>query len=95
MAKTSIRECLVITSIAYRANYLTETYEQESRQFLMELTKMSGALISSLQRSQNNGNVNYQNNGNQQNTGNYNGNSINEEREVPSENFNENFNENF
>lgn len=95
MAKTSIRECLVITSIAYRANYLTETYEQESRQFLMELTKMSGALISSLQRSQNNGNVNYHNNGNQQNTGSYNGNSINEEREVPSENFNNNFNENF
>jgi len=91
MAKTAIRECLVITSIAYRANYLTDTYEQESRQFLMELTKMSGALISSLQRSQNNGNSNYQNNGSY--NGNSNGNSYNEEREVPSENFN-NFNEN-
>lgn len=67
MAKTSIRECLVMTSIAYRANFLTETYEQESRQFLMELTKMSGALISSLQRSASNNNgYNYNNNNNNQ-----------------------------
>ena len=66
MAKTAIRECLILTTIAYRANFITETYEQESRQFLMELTKMSGALISSLQRSQNN-NPNYQSNGNHNN----------------------------
>jgi len=68
MAKTSIRECLVMTSIAYRANFITETYEQESRQFLMELTKMSGALISSLQRASNNNNGynNYNNNGHTQ-----------------------------
>ena len=68
MAKTAIRECLVMTSIAYRANFITETYEQESRQFLMELTKMSGALISSLQRSSTNNNgYNYNNsNGNAQ-----------------------------
>lgn len=95
MSKTAIRECLVITSIAYRANYLTETYEQESRQFLMELTKMSGALISSLQRAQNNVNGNYQNNTNNQNNANYSENSSNEEREVPSENFNNNLSENF
>jgi len=93
LAKTAIRECLVITTIAYRANFLTDTYEQESRQFLMELTKMSGALISSLQRSQNNVNGNYQNNGNHNNSGNYNGNSYNEDKNVSSENFNRNFNE--
>jgi four helix bundle protein len=67
MAKTSIRECVVLTTIAYQANFLSETYEQESRQYLMELTKMSGALISSLQRAQNaqgNYNGNYHGNGN-------------------------------
>ena len=76
MSKTAMRECLILTSIAFRANFITETYEQESRQFLMELTKMSGALISSLQRSQNN-NPNYHNNGNYNN--NVNGNVVDNE----------------
>ena len=56
MAKSAIRECLVCTTIAYRSNNLTETQEDESRGVLMEMTKMIGALISSLQRSNNNGN---------------------------------------
>ena len=56
MAKSSIRECLVCTSIAYKANNLTEVQEDESRGVLMEMTKMIGALISSLQRSANNHN---------------------------------------
>lgn len=86
MSKTAIRECLIMTSIAYRANYLTETYEQESRQFLMELTKMSGALISSLQRAQNNNpnyhsNTNYNSNSNS----NVNGNSTENEQSSTSE----------
>lgn len=76
MSKTAMRECLILTSIAYRANIITETYDQESRQFLMELTKMSGALISSLQRSQNN-NPNYQSNSNY--NSNVNGNTVNNE----------------
>ena len=56
MAKSSIRECLVCTSIAYKANNLTEVQEDESRGVLMEMTKMIGALISSLQRSNTGGN---------------------------------------
>jgi four helix bundle protein len=65
MAKSSIRECLVYTSLAHRASHLTDEYEDYSRSQLMEMTKMIGALISSLQRSSNNHN-NYgdpQNNG--------------------------------
>ena len=51
MAKSAIRECLVCTTIAYRSNNLTDVQEDESRGVLMEMTKMIGALISSLQRS--------------------------------------------
>lgn len=99
LAKTAIRECLVMTTIAYRANYLTDTYEQESRQFLMELTKMTGALISSLQRSAAASSGNYQNNGNYNGNNNsnsheeFNGNTYDDASNVPSENFNNNFNE--
>ena len=56
MAKSAIRECLVCTSIAYKANNLTDVQEDESRGVLMEMTKMIGALISSLQRSNSGGN---------------------------------------
>lgn len=51
MAKSSIRESLVYTTISFNLGYLDESQEEESRNFLMELTKMVGALISSLQRS--------------------------------------------
>ena len=51
MAKSSVRESLVLTSALRKLNYLNEKQENESRNFLMELTKMIGALISSLQRS--------------------------------------------
>jgi four helix bundle protein len=51
MAKSSIRECLVCTTIAHNANSITDVQEEESRGVLMEMTKMIGALISSLQRS--------------------------------------------
>ncbi len=54
MGKSSIRECVVYTSIAKSLNYMTETTYDESRGQLMELTKMIGALIGSLQRSTNN-----------------------------------------
>ncbi len=59
MAKSSIRECLVLTTVSCKANLITETYEEESRNQLMEMTKMLGALITSLQKSaggSNNGN---------------------------------------
>ncbi len=51
LAKSSIRECVVYTSISKSLNYMTETSYEESRGQLMELTKMIGALIGSLQRS--------------------------------------------
>ena len=70
MAKSAIRECMVYTTISHNANLLSDTYEDESRGVLMEMTKMTGALISSLQRS-----AGYNNsNGN-----NYHGNTSNDE----------------
>ena len=51
LAKSAIRECLVFTTLAYKQNSISESQEEESRQQLMEMTKMIGALISSLQRS--------------------------------------------
>lgn len=56
MAKSSVRECLVYTTIAYKLNLLTDEAEQESRGVLMEMTKMIGALIGSLQKNYNGGN---------------------------------------
>jgi|GEM_PF-130219 len=64
LAKSSIRECLVFTTLALKQNNITESQEEESRQQLMEMTKMIGALISSLQRSNSNSNGHGNNNGN-------------------------------
>lgn len=50
MAKSSVRESLVLTSAVKKFGYLSDKQEDESRNFLMEMTKMIGALISSLQR---------------------------------------------
>lgn len=61
MAKSSLRECLVFTTLSYNQSNMSETHEDESRTQLMEMTKMIGALLSSLQRSigaNNNGNYN-------------------------------------
>lgn len=49
-AKSAIRRCVVYTSISYKSGYFSEDEEQSSRNHLMELTKMIGALIGSLQR---------------------------------------------
>ncbi len=54
MAKSSIRECVVYTSISEKQTFLTETLVEESRTHLMEMTKMLGALIGSLQRTNHN-----------------------------------------
>ncbi len=51
MAKSSIRECVVYTAIGQGLNYMTEEATGKSRGQLMELTKMIGALIGSLQRA--------------------------------------------
>jgi four helix bundle protein len=53
MAKSAVRECLVYTSILYKAEMIDNESEEESRNQLMEMTKMIGALISSLQRTNN------------------------------------------
>ena len=51
MAKSSVRECVVHTSMAARQNLFTKEECEESRTHLMEMTKMLGALVGSLQRS--------------------------------------------
>lgn len=53
MAKSAVRECLVYTSIMHKVDFFDDEAEHESRSQLMEMTKMIGALISSLQRSNN------------------------------------------
>ncbi|MCB2222093.1 MAG: four helix bundle protein [Bacteroidetes bacterium] len=60
MAKSSVRECVVITTLADKQGLLTDLLIDESRNELMEMTKMIGALIGSLQKpgrnkSRNNG----------------------------------------
>lgn len=50
MAKSSIRECLVYTSLTYNMGFFKDDQQDHSRTQLMEMTKMIGALISSLQR---------------------------------------------
>jgi four helix bundle protein len=51
MAKSSVRECVVLTTIAHQNGLLSTEKEEESRNFLIEISKMVGALIASLQRS--------------------------------------------
>ena len=51
MAKSSVRECVVISTVGESLHYLTEEGYNESKNQLMEMTKMIGALIGSLQRS--------------------------------------------
>ncbi|OQX76746.1 MAG: hypothetical protein B6D61_08350 [Bacteroidetes bacterium 4484_249] len=66
LAKSSVRECVVLTSMAEKQTYLTGTLVEESRNELKEMTKMLGALIGSLQRpnhrykEKDNGGGNYQ-----------------------------------
>ncbi|MFZ4547221.1 MAG: four helix bundle protein [Bacteroidales bacterium] len=51
MAKSSVRECVVHSAMASRQNLFTLKELDDSRNQLMEMTKMLGALIGSLQRS--------------------------------------------
>jgi len=51
MAKSSVRECVVHSAMAARQNFFTNDDLEASRSQLMEMTKMLGALIGSLQRS--------------------------------------------
>ena len=51
ISKTAIRECVVYTEVAANMGLFTPEQKEQSREFLMELTRMLGALIISLQRS--------------------------------------------
>lgn len=51
LAKTSVRECLIFTTLAKNRQFISQIAEEESRNILIEMTKMIGALISSLQRN--------------------------------------------
>ena len=51
MAKSSVRECVVYSEIASRLEVMTEEEKEYSVNQMMELTKMIGSLVSSLQRA--------------------------------------------
>lgn len=85
MAKSSIRECLVFTTTAYRSNYISDSYEEISRNFLEEMTKMIGALISSLQRSMSATTYGNQGNSRHNNSGHHNSNHYPNEERVENE----------
>ena len=51
IAKTAIRECVVFTTVARSCGLFGEEAYEKSRELLMELTRMVGALIISIQRS--------------------------------------------
>jgi four helix bundle protein len=51
MAKSSVRECVVISTMAQSLGLINDDEYDDSKNRLMEMTKMIGALIGSLQRS--------------------------------------------
>mgnify|MGYP003298457391 CR=1 FL=1 len=51
IAKTAIRECVVYTEVAHNLGLMNDEQHNQSREYLMELTRMLGALIISLQRA--------------------------------------------
>ena len=51
--KKSIRNCVVFNTLALKREFIDETQEADIRNELMELTKMVGALITSLQKQEN------------------------------------------
>ncbi len=50
-AKLALKHCVVHTTVALKLNYFSEDQVEESRNRLMELTKMIGALIGSLKEN--------------------------------------------
>jgi four helix bundle protein len=51
MAKSSVRECVVLSTVAQSRSFISNSEFDNSKNHLMEMTKMIGALIGSLQRS--------------------------------------------
>jgi len=59
LAKSAVRECVVLTSVLEKQGSITPASVEASRGQLVEMTKMIGALIGSLQKAgQRNGNKN-------------------------------------
>lgn len=50
-ARSSARECLVISNLAYNTGFLSEDQFMKSKDILMEITRMIGAMIVSFQRN--------------------------------------------
>ncbi len=50
-AKAAIRECVVYTAIAFKKGVFSQEQNDASVEVLMEMTKMLGAMIASLQKS--------------------------------------------
>jgi four helix bundle protein len=50
IARRSTRECVAITEISYRQNFITGEMKEQSRSFCSELSKMITGLIKSLKR---------------------------------------------
>jgi four helix bundle protein len=50
IARRSIRECIAITEISYRQEFITKDLKDKSRNFCSELSKMITGLIKSLKR---------------------------------------------
>ena len=53
IARRSIRECVAITEIAFRRNFITSDDKKKSRDLCMELSKMTSGLINSLRNKKN------------------------------------------
>lgn len=49
-AKSSVRKCVVLSSMAFGAGVFSEQQYEQSKETLIEMTKMIGALIVSIQR---------------------------------------------
>ena len=60
ISKTAIRECLIFTTITNGIGLLNDEERERSRQLLMEMTRMIGALIISLQRGNRRGQDDYE-----------------------------------
>ncbi len=50
-AKSAIRTCVVFTTLAYKNGVFDQSQYEQSHESLMEMTKMVGAMIVSLQRN--------------------------------------------
>ncbi len=52
-AKTAVRECVVLSSMAHKSGLFNDEQYEHSKDTLIEMTKMIGAMIVSLQRNTN------------------------------------------